>query len=270
MNYQTFKVDINNHIAHVAINRPNKANSLNQQAWDEMKAIFEALDENTEVRVVVLSGEGKYFCAGIDVSMLMNIGDFSAKGCEARKREKFIKGLQYLQDCVSAIEKCRKPVLAAIHNGCIGGGVDIASVCDMRYCTEDAFFVVKEVDMGLVADIGTMQRLPKIIPYGIAAEMAYTGRNVYGPEAKSIGLANNCYVDKSAMMEAVMQIAATIAAKPPVVIRGTKHILQHTRDHSVNEGLQYIQTWNAAMIFSDDLMEAFQAFMQKKKPVYKG
>lgn len=270
MTYQSFKVDIQNYIAHVAFNRPDKVNSLHQEAWEEMKAIFESFSYNEEVRVVVLSGEGKHFCAGIDVSMLMDIGNFSAKGCEARKREHFIKGLQYLQECVSAIEHCKKPVLAAIHSGCIGGGVDIASACDMRYCTEDAYFTIKEVDMGLVADIGTMQRLPKIIPYGIAAEMAYTGRKVFGPEAKAIGLTNSCFADKTNMMEGVMNIATMIASKSPVVIRGTKHILQHTRDHSVAEGLQYIQAWNAAMIYSDDLMESFQAFMSKRKPVYKG
>lgn len=270
MIYEAFKLDIQNNIAHVAINRPDKVNSLHQKAWDEMKELFESLSYNEEVRVIVLSGEGKHFCAGIDVSMLMNISNFADKGCEARKREHFIKGLQYLQECVSSIEKCKKPVLAAIHSGCIGGGVDIASACDMRYCTEDAFFTIKEVDMGLVADIGTMQRLPKIIPYGIAAEMAYTGRKVFGPEAKSFGLTNNCYADKASMMEAVMNMAALIASKSPVVIRGTKHILQHTRDHSVDEGLQYIQAWNAAMIYSDDLMESFQAFMQKRKAVYHG
>ena len=270
MNYESFKVDINNNIAHVAINRPEKANSFHQKAWEELKEMFEGFSYNKDVRVVVLSGEGKLFCAGIDVSMLMDIGNFSAKGCEARKREEFIKGLQFLQDSVSSIEKCKKPVLAAIHGGCIGGGVDIASACDMRYCSEDAYFCVKEVDMGLVADIGTMQRLPKIIPYGIAAEMAYTGRKVYGPEAKSIGLSNQTYSNKEEMMEGVMGIAAMIASKSPVVIRGTKHILQHTRDHSVNEGLQYIQAWNAAMIYSDDLMESFQAFMQKRPGVYQG
>ena len=268
MKYESFKVDIQNHIAQVVINRPDKVNSLHQQAWVELKEIFETLSFDKEVRVIVLSGEGKLFCAGIDVSMLMDISNFASKGCEARKREHFIEGLKHLQDCVSSIEKCKKPVLAAIHSGCIGGGVDIATACDIRYCTEDAYFTVKEVDMGLVADIGTMQRLPKIVPYGVAAEMAYTGRKVFGPEAKAINLVNNCYPDKAAMLEQVMQIATMIASKSPVVVRGTKHILQHTRDHTVAEGLQYIQAWNAAMIYSDDLMECFQAFMQKRQAVF--
>ena len=269
MPYETLKINIENHIAHLAFNRPDRANALNKRAWEEMKAIFEELDQNADVRVIILSGEGKHFCAGIDLEMLMNVGDFTNKGCESRKRERFIATLKHLQSCVSAIEQCRKPVLAAIHKACVGGAVDIVSACDMRYCTEDAFFCIKEVDMGLVADLGTMQRLPKIIPYGLAAEMAYTGKNVYGKEAKEMGLVNQVYPDKETMVTALTKIAETIAAKSPVTIRGTKHILQYSRDHSVMEGLNYMQTWNAAMIFSDDLMEAFQATMQKRKPVFK-
>ena len=140
----------------------------------------------------------------------------------------------------------------------------------MRYATEDAYFCVKEVDMGLVADIGTMQRLPKIISYGMACEMAYTGRNVYGQEAEKIGLVNRCYTDKATMMEEVTKVAETIAAKSPVVIRGSKQILQYTRDHSVEESLKHMQIWNAAMIFSTDIEEAFASSMQKRKPVFEG
>ena len=241
---------------------------MNQQAWADMKAIFEEADKNPAIRCIILSGEGKHFCAGIDLSMLMNVTGLDHIKCEARKREKFIEDLQYLQECISAIEKCRKPVIAAIQKACVGGGVDIASACDMRYATVDAYFCVKEVDMGLVADIGTMQRLPKIIPYGMACEMAYTGRNVYGQEAEKIGLVNRCYVDKATMMEEVTKAAELIAAKSPVVIRGTKQVLQYTRDHSVEEGLKHIQLWNAAMIFSTDIKEAFAATMQKRKPVF--
>jgi len=270
MTYETFKVDIINNVAHVAINRPTKANSLNQKAWDEMKTIFEEADKNPEIRCIILSGEGKHFCAGIDLSMLMNVTGLDHITCEARKREKFIEDLTYLQDCITAIEKCRKPVIAAIQKACVGGGVDVVSACDMRYATEDAYFCIKEVDMGLVADVGTMQRLPKIISYGMACELAYTGRNVYGQEAEKIGLVNRCYADKAAMIEEVTKIAETIAAKSPVVIRGSKQILQYTRDHSVEESLKHMRVWNAAMIFSTDIKEAFASTMQKRKPVYEG
>ncbi|MEM6316861.1 MAG: crotonase/enoyl-CoA hydratase family protein [Bacteroidota bacterium] len=268
MSYEAFKVTIENHIAHVAINRPDKANSLNKQAWHEMKAIFEDADKNPAVRVVILSGKGKNFCAGIDLSMLMDITRLSHFKCEARKREQFIEDLVFLQECINAIEKCRKPVIAAIQRACVGGGVDVVSACDMRYATEDTYFCVKEVDMGLVADIGTMQRLPKLIPYGVACEMSYTGRKVFGAEAQTIGLVNRTYSDYDTMMEQVQQVAATIAAKSPVVIRGTKQVLQYNRDHSVEEGLKHIQLWNAAMIFSTDIEEAFKATMERRQPVF--
>lgn len=266
--YESFKVEIKDHVASVAFNRPQKANSLHAQAWKEMQTIFEDMDQDPEVRVVILSGEGKHFCAGIDLSLLMNLNAYNDIKDEGRKRELIRKFILQLQDNISSIEKCRKPVLAAIHNGCLGGGVDIVSACDMRYCTTESYFCIKEVDMGLVADIGTLQRLPKIIPSAMAAEMAYTGRNVYGPEAKEIGLVNQCYQDKEMMMENIQDIANTIAEKSPLVIRGTKHIIQYTRDHTVHDSLQYMATYNAAYLMSDDLKESFEATIQKRKPVY--
>lgn len=266
--YNHFKLSIENKIAQVAFNRPEKSNALHAEAWDELKAVFEHLHEAPEVRVIILSGEGKNFCSGIDLSLLMNIQQVQSIKGEARKREALRKTIVKLQDCISAIENCRKPVLAAIHRACIGGGVDIVSACDMRYCTEDAYFTIKEIDLGLVADIGTLQRLPKILNPGIVAEMAYTGRKVGGSEAKEIGLVNRIYADKESMLNGITEIAATIAEKSPVCIRGTKEILLYTRDHSVNDALHYMATWNAGMLISNDIMEAFQATIQKRKPVF--
>ncbi len=265
MTYTSFKVQIEHHIAHVSFNRPEKMNSLDEKAWEEMQAIFEDLHSRAEVRVIVLSGEGKHFCAGIDVQTLMNPELLTGDACEARKREKIRAFIFKLQDSISAIEKCRKPVLAAIHRGCIGGGVDIVSACDMRYCTEDAYFTIKEIDLGLVADIGTLQRLPKILQPGMVAEMAYTGRKVLGKEAERIGLVNATFADKEAMLEHVMGIAKSIASKSPLCIRGTKEVLLYARDHSVADSLNYIAAWNASMLISNDLMEAFQAFMEKRE-----
>jgi enoyl-CoA hydratase len=268
MTFETFEVNIDQHIAQVVINRPERANAFNQKAWDEMKGIFEALDEDDNVRVIVLSGKGKHFCAGIDLELLMNVAQFAQK-CEGRKREQLRKKVLELQTPINAIEQCSKPVIAAIHGGCIGGGVDIVSACDMRYCTHDAFFTIKEIDMGMVADLGTLQRLPKIIPTGIAREMAYTGRNIVGQEAERIGLVNRSFADLETMYAEVQQMAQSIASKSPLSIRGTKAILNHSRDHSVADGLDYMATWNAAMLLSDDLMEAFQAKMQKRDAVFK-
>ncbi|GAB3505160.1 Clp protease/crotonase-like domain-containing protein [Emticicia fontis] len=262
---QTLKLSIENHIAHVILNRPEKANALNQSAWDEIKEIFENLDENPEVRVIVMEGgESNHFCAGIDLSLLMSVSQTDIT-CEGRRREKVRKDVFRLQAPINAIENCSKPVLVAVHGGCIGGGIDLICACDMRYCTEDAYFTIKEIDMGMVADLGTLQRLPKLIGDGLVREMAYTGRNVDGKEAEKIGIVNRAFSDKHTMLEEVFKIAAMIASKSPLSIRGTKHILLHTRDHSVADGLNYMATWNAAMLLSNDLQEAFMAKTQKRE-----
>ena len=268
MNSKHFKVEIEHKIAQVIFNRPEKANALHMDAWIEMQTVFETLSQADDVRVIILSGEGKHFCAGIDLELLMSIGRLQEIACPGKRSEKVRNLILTLQQTITAIEKCSKPVLAAIHNGCIGGGVDIATACDMRYCTEDAYFTVKEIDLGMVADIGTLQRLPKIISPGMAAEMAYTGRKVFGPEAKNIGLVNHCYASKQTLMEGVMQIASTIASKSPLSIRGTKDILHYTREHSVDDALNYMSTWNASMLLSDDLTEAFKATMEKRPPKF--
>jgi enoyl-CoA hydratase len=269
MKYHHFRVEIENKIAQVAFNRPEKSNALHMDAWIEMQSVFETLSTTDEVRVIVLSGEGKHFCAGIDLELLMSISQFQKISCSGRRSEKVRQLVETLQTTILAIEKCAKPVLAAIHNGCIGGGVDIVAACDMRYCNEDAYFTIKEIDLGMVADLGSLQRLPKIISPGMVAEMAYTGRNVYGPEAHKIGLVNHCYPSKETLMEGVMQLATTIANKSPLSIRGTKDVLRYTRDHSVNDALNYMTTWNAAMFLSEDLTEAFKATMEKRHPKFK-
>ena len=266
--YKSFKVSIENKIASVAFNIPLKANSLNKDAWQEMHEIFDKLSGDKKVRVIILSGEGNHFCAGIELETLMNL-QTGEESDDAGVREGIRKFIYFLQNSISAIEKCRKPVIAAIHNGCIGGGVDIVSACDIRYCNDDAYFTIKEVDLGLVADIGTIQRLPTIINPGIMAELAYTGRKVYGPEAEKIGLVNKSFSSKEEMMSEVMKIASTIAKKSPLVIRGTKEALLYKRDHTVKDSLDQIAIYNSAMLLSDDLMESFQAFMLKKEPEYK-
>ena len=268
MDYNHFKVDIADKIAKVAFNRPEKANALHMEAWLEMQSIFEALSSNDNVRVVMLSGEGKHFCSGIDLELLISVNSFQKISDTAKRSEKIRAFILTLQNTISAIEKCSKPVLAAVHGGCIGGAVDIVSACDMRYSTNDAYFSIKEIDLGMVADIGTLQRLPKIISPAIVSEMAYTGRKVAGTEAQSIGLVNRSFESKEALLEGADQIARTIASKSPLSIRGTKEVIRYTRDHSVDDSLNYMATWNAAMLLSDDLTEAFKATMEKRAPKF--
>ncbi|MEZ5023636.1 MAG: crotonase/enoyl-CoA hydratase family protein [Chitinophagales bacterium] len=267
--YKYFIVEVAEEVAQVKINRPDKANAFNQGCWEEMQAIFESLSDDNNVRAIVLSGEGKHFTAGIDLELLMSVSSLTSMKCGGRKGEKLRKLVKQLQAPINAIEACPKPVLAAIHSGCIGGGVDITCACDMRYATKDSFFTIKEIDMGMVADLGTLQRLPKIIPQGVVSELAFTGRKMFGEEAKAVGFVNTVYESKEEMLEGVMAIAKTIASKSPLSIRGSKEMLQYSRDHSVADGLNYIATWNAGMLLSTDLMEAFQASMEKRNPEFK-
>lgn len=267
--YQHFQLSIESHIARVTFNRPEKANALHLAAWEEMKAIFERLDEDESVRVIILSGNGKHFCAGIDLELLMSIQQFQQIECEGRKREALQRFILKLQSTVNALEACRKPVLAAVHGACVGGGLDILAACDLRYCSADAYFSLKEIDLGMVADLGSLQRLPHLIGSGKTAEMAYTARKVAGEEADRIGLVNACLADRETLAEAVNKTARTIAAKAPLSIRGIKQTLLYARDHSVGDALEQISIWNAAMFLSSDLEEAFRAAQGGRPPEFK-
>ncbi|GAA4089281.1 crotonase/enoyl-CoA hydratase family protein [Zhongshania borealis] len=267
--YTTLAVRLEEHVAWVALNRPEKANAMNEAMWDEIQSCFEWLDDEVSVRAVVLCGEGKHFCAGIDLAMFASLGQ-SAEGLEkSRFIEQFRKVILRLQGNLTAIERCRKPVIAAIQGSCVGGGVDIVSACDMRFCCEGAKFSIKEIDIGMVADVGTLQRLPHIVPQGIVRELAYTGRNVYGAEAEKIGLVNHAYDSYEEMIEAVSELAQNIARKSPLAIRGTKQMLLYTRDHSVADALNYQATWNAGMLSFEDVMLAIGASSEGKLADFK-
>jgi enoyl-CoA hydratase len=268
MKASTLLITVQDQVAHVSFNRPDKANALNQPAWDELESTFRELDEHEEVRVVVLSGEGRHFCGGIDLELLFALGPNGHGSCEGRQRETLRRQILALQAPINAIEQCSKPVLAAVHGGCIGAGLDIVCACDSRYCTTDAYFSIKEIEMGMVADLGTLQRLPRLIPQGLARELAYTGRKLPAAEAEKAGLVNQTFASREELLDGVLAVAHTIASRSPLSVRGTKHILNHARDHSVDDGLAYMATWNAAMLLSDDLREAFSASQQKRQPNY--
>ena len=269
MGFQTLKVALADQVATIELNRPERANAMEQLMWTELRDAMRWLDETPGARVGVLSGAGKHFTSGIDLGMLAGMQAQIRDDCDGRTREKLRRVILDLQDTLSSIERCRKPVIAAIHGACVGGGIDLISACDLRYCSADAYFSVKEIDVGLTADVGTLQRLPHLIGEGAARELAYTGRRLSGAEAKELRLVNQCYADQAALIQAMGELAATLAAKAPLALRGCKEMITYARDHSVADGLNYVATWNAAMLMSTDLSEAMAATMQKRAPKFR-
>lgn len=265
--YQAFNVELADNIAHVQINRPEKINSMNAAFWSEIVDIFEWIDNTDDVRAVVLSGAGKHFSSGIDLMLLASVANELGKDVGRNARLLRRKILQ-MQASFNAVDSCRKPVLAAIQGYCIGGAIDLIAACDMRYAAQDAQFSIKEVDMGMAADVGTLQRLPRIIGDGLLRELAYTGRTFDAAEALSMGLVNRVWPDTASLHDGVMAIAREIAAKSPIAISGTKEMLSYMRDHRIDDGLEYVATWNAAMLQSTDLRVAIAAHMSKQKPVF--
>jgi enoyl-CoA hydratase len=265
--YQAFQIDVADHIAHVRINRPDKLNAMNAAFWAEIVEVFNWIDNHDDVRVVVLSGAGKHFSSGIDLALLASVaaelGDDVGRNAR-RLRQTILR----MQASFNAVDRCRKPVLAAIHGYCLGGAVDLIAACDMRYAAADARFAILEVDMGMAADVGTLQRLPRIIGEGMLRELAYTGRMIEAEEAQRIGLINRSYADHETLLEGVLGIAREIAAKSPIAIEGTKEMIGYMRDHRVDDGLEHVAIWNSAMLQSVDLKLAMAAHLSKQKPVF--
>lgn len=268
MDFKTLQIETKEGVARVMLNRPDKANAMIEAMWHELRDAMRWADETKEVRVVVIGGNGKHFTAGIDLSMLMNLNANLKDDCVGRAREKLRRFILDLQDTLTSIERCRKPVIAEIHGACIGGGIDLITACDMRYCSTEAYFCVKEIDVGMAADVGTLQRLPHVVGDGMTRELVYTGRRVDGAEAQNIHLVNRCFESTEALRHGVHEIAKTIAAKSPLSIRGCKEMITYAREHSVADGLNYIATWNAAMLQSNDITEAMRATMEKRSPVF--
>lgn len=253
------------HVAEFTLNRPDKANALNLDLWYEIKEAFQWADQNAEVRCVIIRGAGKNFCAGIDFEMIKHLSENFHKQGEGRRQEVLGQTIRELQSCMTAIELCRKPVIAAIHGACYGAGVDLITACDIRYASSQASFSVKEVDLAIVADVGTLQRLPRIVSEGIARELAFTARVIDSKEAQDIKLVNKVYESDELLWQKARETAALIAEKSPLAIRGTKQVLNYSRDHSVAEGLDFVANWNAAMLFSTDLQKAIEAAMRRSK-----
>jgi enoyl-CoA hydratase len=214
--------------------------------------------------VIVLSGEGKHFCAGMDLANFTQGGN-APKAHLGMKKEAGYRVTLDLQYTITCLEKARIPVIAAIQGACVGGGVDLATAADIRYCTKDAFFCIQEINIGMAADVGTLQRIPRLIPEGIVRELAYTGRRFLSDEALKHGMVNKVFESHEEMMESVMKVANEIASKGPLAIAGTKESLNYGRDHTTEESLNHIALWNTAVGINDEMGAVFKAKAEKKE-----
>lgn len=270
MSYTTFDLTVENHIAHLQLNRPDAYNSMNQAFWSELPAAIRAIDEAAEARVIVISSSGKHFSAGMDLEVFSNPSPTLFQGERGRQAEGMRRLVMQLQACFSVLEEVRMPVLTAIQGGCIGGAVDMVCAADMRYCTEDAFFQVKETELGMTADLGTLQRLPQLVAPGLARELAYTARKMLADEAVSSGFVNRVFIDQEAMLTEVMAVAKQIAERSPLAVTGTKQMINYARDHSMADSLTMMATWQAGMFQPTDMVQTFSAKMTQKTPDYEG
>jgi enoyl-CoA hydratase/carnithine racemase len=267
MNESTqFIVEIDAHVAWLTLNRPEKRNTMGTVFFKELSEHLENFDQDTAVRTVIIKAEGKSFTAGTDLEEAGSL----LSGQTADQREATRRKILKLQEGLTSIERSSKPVIAAVHSHCIGGGIDLISACDIRLATTDAVFSIRETPMGIIADLGTLQRLPFIIGHGWFRELALTGRNFSAQEALQMGLITRICVDREALYAEAKKLADQVAACPPLTVQGTKQVILYSRDNGVDAGLQYVAQKNAAALPSEDVVEAVTAFMEKRKPVFKG
>ncbi len=267
-----FEVEETEGVAHLRMSRPDALNSMIPAFWSELPEIVGELSDSGRVRAIVLSSTGKHFSAGMDLSVFTGgaVTADSAGRIEelGRQRAALRYNVLHLQDSFSILERARMPVLAAIQGGCIGGAVDMVTAADCRYATEDAFFCIQEINIGMTADVGTLQRLPKLIPEGIVRELAYTGRRMSAAQALGYGLVNEVFPDHESLLSGVHEIAAEIASKSPLAIHGTKETILYSRDHSVEDSLKYIAAWQTGMFQPGDMAETFAAKSEGRHPEF--
>ncbi len=264
MELETLRLDVADHIARVTLNRPQALNAMNAAFWTDMIEVFDAIDADGSVRAVVLASTGKHFTAGLDLKWAAQGNLEDQKAEVARSRENFRRKVKKMQETFNVIDRCRAPVIAVVQGGCIGGGVDLVTACDIRIGTEDCFFTIQEINVGIVADVGTLQRIPYLLPQGLVRELSYTGRRFPAAEALRHGFLNSAHDGADAALEAAMAMAREIASKSPMAIAGVKQVLNHGRGRSLEDGLEYVALWNAAMLPGEDSQIAIQAQMTKQ------
>ncbi|MBW2262555.1 MAG: crotonase/enoyl-CoA hydratase family protein [Deltaproteobacteria bacterium] len=260
------RIEKDGYVATVTLARPEKRNAMTQDMFSGFSEIFGELDGDAKIRAVILRAEGKSFTAGIDLGEAAGLLQQSTT--DARERLK--KWLMTLQDSLTSIERCSKPVIAAVHGHCIGGGVDLMCACDIRIAARNAIFSVRETRMAMIADLGTLQRLPTIIGQGWLRELALTGRDFTADEALQMGFVTRVTADRESLQAEARRLADEIASNSPLAVQGAKEVILYSRDHGIRAGLEFVAQKNSSVLHCDDLMEAVSAFMMKKKPDFKG
>jgi len=268
MQFDRIKVSQANGVGHLVLNKPDELNRMPPAFWQEFPQAISDLDSTGEVRALVISSTGKHFSSGLDISSFGGAGGDADLG-PGHVSERSIRRLADMQATFTALEQARMPVIAAVQGAAVGGGVDLISACDTRYCTQDAFFCIQEINIGLAADVGTLQRLPRLIPEGLMRELAYTGRRMHADEALACGLVTRVFEDADTMLNAVSDIASTIASKSPLAIHSTKHLLNYGRSHSIEETLDYQAVWMSAVKQGGEIARHFEAKAAGKEAVYK-
>lgn len=269
--YEFYIVEKKPPLAYVYLNRPNKMNAMHPPAWSELPSIFDDLDRDPEIRVVIISGKGPCFSSGIDLpAMGSSLSELAAPKQTGSVKLSLLHKIQAMQETNTCIERCRKPVIAAIHGYCIGGGLDMATACDIRLCSRDAQFSLREAAVAFVADVGVLQRIPLIVGQGITRELAFTAKFIDAKRAKEILLVNEVFDDYDSLMKGAEDMAAQILENSPLAIEATKNVLNYCVGRTVDEGLKYNASISANIIPSDDLIEAAVALSQKRKPKFTG
>ena len=267
MSYECFTVEIRDKVAHVTLSRPAALNSMNSAFWRELPRIVREIDDSAAARAIVLASTGKHFTAGMDLSVFAS-GSNLLSDRTGRVRANLMKTVLQLQQTFSCLDEARIPVLAAVQGGCIGGGVDMVSACDMRYATRDAFFCIQEINIGMTADVGTFPRLAYLMPQGIVRELAYTGRRLHADEARGCGFVNALFDTHEQLLDAVTGIAVDIAKRSPLAVWGSKEMLNYGRDHTIPDALRHIAVWQTGMFQPADMQEAFAAKTDKRDPEF--
>ncbi|KFE62911.1 crotonase/enoyl-CoA hydratase family protein [Hyalangium minutum] len=270
--YQSLRIEKSDGIAEVVLIGPGKGNAMGPDFWREMPEAIRELEADESVRVLLVRGEGKNFSYGLELAaMTETLGPLiGGDNNLASERTKLLQLIQRMQGATEGLARCRKPVLAAVQGWCIGGGIDLIAACDFRYCSREAKFSLREAKVGIIADLGALQRLPRIIGEGHTRELAYTAGDFDAERALRMGLVNEVFESPEALLAGARATARKIADNPPLVVQGAKQVMEYCADKSVEDGLRYVAVWNAAFLQSNDLTEAFAAFMERRPPRFQG